>query len=178
MLGLVRHARACPRFSKITKQQYLWEGFELFCLFVAWSYTSKEATVLSCCFRWVWSSMPKDLWSKKSPISLERVEWFCRFFASSHLHLLRYSLKLQKYAIFGYFWFFASIEARRNMLFWVMTPKYSWPISLQDTFGLLDLLNLILGIQCYTVFVSKIFGRYFTDVLYSYFIETTFAAHL
>ena len=102
MLGLVRHARACPRFSKITKQQYLWEGFELFCLFVAWSYTSKEATVLSCCFRWVWSSMPKDLWSKKSPISLERVEWFCRFFASSHLHLLRYSLKLQKYAIFDF----------------------------------------------------------------------------
>ena len=64
------------------------------------------------------------------------------------------------------------------MLFWVMTPKYSWPISLQDTFGLLDLLNLILGIQCYIVFVSKIFGRYFTEVLYSYFIETTFVAHL
>ena len=26
MLGLVRHARGCPRFSKITKQQYLWVG--------------------------------------------------------------------------------------------------------------------------------------------------------
>ena len=27
MLGLVRHARACPRPTKITKQQYLWEWF-------------------------------------------------------------------------------------------------------------------------------------------------------
>ena len=30
MLGLVRNARACPRFSKITKQQYLWEGLSYF----------------------------------------------------------------------------------------------------------------------------------------------------
>ena len=30
MLGLVRHARACPRLSKITKQQYLWEGLSYF----------------------------------------------------------------------------------------------------------------------------------------------------
>ena len=30
MLGLVRHARACPRFSKITKQHYLWEGLTYF----------------------------------------------------------------------------------------------------------------------------------------------------
>ena len=36
----------------------------------------------------------------KSPISLNRVEWFCWFFASMYLHLVRYPLKLQKYAIF------------------------------------------------------------------------------
>ena len=30
MLGLVRLARACPRLSKITKQQYLWEGLTYF----------------------------------------------------------------------------------------------------------------------------------------------------
>ena len=30
MLGLVRHARACPRFSKITKQQYLRKGLSYF----------------------------------------------------------------------------------------------------------------------------------------------------
>ena len=30
MLDLVRHGRAYPRFSKITKQQYLWEGLSYF----------------------------------------------------------------------------------------------------------------------------------------------------
>ena len=30
MLSLVRHARACPRFSKITKQQDIWEGLSYF----------------------------------------------------------------------------------------------------------------------------------------------------
>ena len=133
---------------------------ELFCLFVTCSYTSMEATVLSCCFSWVWSGMLKVIWSNKSPISLERVEWFCWFFASSYLHLVRYPLKLQNYAIWASIfryrlsvnqidrclkpknlkkryevssWFFASIEARRNiMLFLIMTSKYSWPISLQD----------------------------------------------
>ena len=34
MLGLVRHARACPKFSKITKQQYLWEGLSYFVYFL------------------------------------------------------------------------------------------------------------------------------------------------
>ena len=75
---------------------------ELFCLFVACSYTPQEATVLSWCFSWVWFSMPKVFWSNKSPISLERVKWFCWFFASSYLCLGRYPLKLQKYAILGW----------------------------------------------------------------------------
>ena len=39
---------------------------ELFSLFVGCSYTSWEATVLSCCFIWVCSSMPKVLWNNKS----------------------------------------------------------------------------------------------------------------
>ena len=69
---------------------------ELFCLFVACSYMSMEITVLSCHFSWVWSGMPKVLWNNKLPISLERVEWFC---ACSYLHLVRYALKLKKYAI-------------------------------------------------------------------------------
>ena len=30
MLGLVRHAGACPTISKIIKQQYLWEGLSYF----------------------------------------------------------------------------------------------------------------------------------------------------
>ena len=55
---------------------------ELSCLFVACSYTSMEAIVLSC--GWVWSVMPKVLWNNKSPISLEEFVWFCWFFASSY----------------------------------------------------------------------------------------------
>ena len=75
---------------------------ELFCLFVGCSYTSWEATVLSCCFIWVCFSMPKVLWNNKSPISLEMVEWFCWFFACSYLHLVGYSFKLLKFAILGW----------------------------------------------------------------------------
>ena len=40
-----------------------------------------EATVLSCCSSWIWSSMPTFIWNNKLEISLERVEWFCWFFA-------------------------------------------------------------------------------------------------
>ena len=29
-------------------------------------------------------------------------------------------------------WLFTSIEATENMLFWVMTSEYFWPISLSD----------------------------------------------
>ena len=61
---MVRHARACPRFSIITKQQCLWE--ELSYLFVAWIYASMEATSLSCRFSWVWPGMPKVLCNDKS----------------------------------------------------------------------------------------------------------------
>ena len=104
MLSLVRHTRACPKFSKITKQQNLWEGLSYFFLFVACSYTTMEATVLSCHCSWLWSSMPKVLWSNKSPISLERVVWFCWFFASSYLYLVRYPLKLQRYTILRWYW--------------------------------------------------------------------------
>ena len=50
------------------------------CLFVAFSYTLMEATVLSCPFSWVWSCIPKVLWNNQSPISMERVEWFSWFF--------------------------------------------------------------------------------------------------
>ena len=74
---------------------------ELFCLFVACSYTSREATLLSCRFSWVWSRMPKVLWNNKSLISLRRVEWFCWFFAWSYLHLVGYPLNLPTFAILG-----------------------------------------------------------------------------
>ena len=61
---------------------------ELFCLFVACSYTSRKVTELSCHFNWVGSSMPKILWNNKSLISLESIDWFCRFFAYILLDIL------------------------------------------------------------------------------------------
>ena len=100
MLGLVRHARACPRFSKITKQQYLWEGLSYFVYLLhvvthPWKLQCYHVVLV------VLVGMPKVIWSNKSPISLEKIEWFCWFFASSYLHLVRYPLKLQKCAILG-----------------------------------------------------------------------------
>ena len=93
--------QACQGMSKVlqnNKAAISLGRVELFCLFVACCYTSMEATALSCRFSWVWYGMPKVLWSNKSPISLETVVWFCWFFCS-YLHLVRYPLRLQKYAI-------------------------------------------------------------------------------
>ena len=128
------------------------------------------ATVLSWWFSWVWSGMRKVLSDNKSPICLERVEWFCWFFDINYLHFVKYLLKLKKICYFGLASsdiaaqpirlsdvlkgkntkryevlsrFFAFIEARRIiMLLWVMTPKYSWPIILQH-FLLLNCLTHI-----------------------------------
>ena len=132
---------------------------ELFCLFVACSYTSMEATVLSCRFSWVWSACPKfsevtnhqflwkgscdfvdflqvvicillDIhWSYKNVLFWAALSGIASqpFRLSDVLnrkkleHDMRYQVD-----------YFASVEARKNfMLFWVMTPKYSWPISSQ-----------------------------------------------
>ena len=56
--------QACPSISKVlqnNKATVSLESLELFCLFVARSYTSMETTVLLCRFSWVWSGMPKVL---------------------------------------------------------------------------------------------------------------------
>ena len=87
--GLVRHAGACPKFSKITKQQYFWEG--LSCFVYMLHLVTHIWKLQSCCFSWVWSGMPKVPWNKLQ-ISLERVEWFHWFFVSSYLDFVRYPL--------------------------------------------------------------------------------------
>ena len=159
-----------------------------FVYFVACSCTSMEATVLSCRFSWLWSGMPKVLWSNKSPVSLERVEWFCWLFASSYfLHLVRYPLKLRKYAILA----LSGIACQPIRLSDVLNLKNSkriWVIKLIlcfhwswkkycyyglwlkivlanqfagfSTFGLFDLLNLILRVHWYTVRVYYAFKIY------------------
>ena len=104
---------------------------ELFCLFVACSYTSKEDTMVSCHFVWVWSCMPKILWNNKSPISQERVKWFCQLFACSYFHLVIYPLKLQKIC---YFWDsqptrlrgFLNLKHSKTMCGTVLILCYHW----------------------------------------------------
>ena len=156
---------------------------ELFCLFVfTCSYTVVEATVLSCRFSRVWSGMPKVLWSNKSPISLKMVVWFCWFFASSYLHLVRYPLKLQKYA----FWtgifrhslsanqivrcfklknlknnlryqvdFLLPLKLEKILCYFGLWPQNTLSESVCGifTFDLFDLLNLIPGVHCYIALV-------------------------
>ena len=100
---LVKSCNTCWVWSSMlnllqnNKVPISWRRVELFCLFTAFSYISMDATVLPCHFSWVWSC--KVLWNNKSPVSLGRAKWFCWFFACSYLYLLRYLLKLQKYAI-------------------------------------------------------------------------------
>ena len=148
--------QACPGMSKVLHNKAAMSVGRIE-LFVARIYASMEATSLLCCFSWVWPGMPKVLCNDKAPIFLERVEWFCWFFASSYLHLVRYPLKLQKYTTLAWHCYIEIDEivrclklqkpktiwsmnlilcfhwSQKNMLFWVMTSKYSWPISLKDS---------------------------------------------
>ena len=78
--------QACQGMSKVlqnNKATISLGRVELFCLFVACSYTFMKATVLSCRFSWVWSGIPKVFWSNKSPTSFKMVVCFCWFFAST-----------------------------------------------------------------------------------------------
>ena len=156
------------------------ERVELFCIFVACSYTSMETTVLSCSFSWIWSDMPKVLQNNKSPISLEKVWWLCWFFAFSYLHVARYKIKLQKYAIFGWYCRLSDfLNLKNSKTIWDVTLIFYMvrqPLKLQNhfiqfwvilgsqillvnqfagffTFDLIDLLILIPGIHCYVVLV-------------------------
>ena len=104
MPGHVR-ARACPRFSKITKQQYLWKGltYSVYSLHVVTHPLKLQ------CYRviLVWYCPAVQSWSNKSPISLEKVEWFCWFLQVAICILLdiRWSYK--------------------NMLFWSGIVRHS-----------------------------------------------------
>ena len=149
MLGLVRHGKACPTFSKITNCKCLWESLSYFVyLLLGVTHPGK--------LQWNWISN----WNNKSLISLERVEWFCWFFAFSYLHLVGYPLKLPKFAILSLvfsgigsqptrlsddltlkilktiwgikliFCFHWSYKKYHTILGYA--AKYSWPIGLQD----------------------------------------------
>ena len=56
--GFGQTSLGMPNVLQNNKLQISLGKVELFCLFVACSYTSREALVLSCRFSWVWSGMP------------------------------------------------------------------------------------------------------------------------
>ena len=158
MLRLVRHARACPRFSKISKQQYLWERLSYFVYLLhvvthPWKLQCYHVDLLGygpTCPKFPEATNHQYLWKGSCNFVdflqaviciLLDIHWsykICYFglevsgIASQPIRLSdALNLTQKGYEISG--WFFASIEARRNIvLFWVMTSKYFWPISLQD----------------------------------------------
>ena len=160
MLGLVRHARACPRFSKITKQQYLWEGLSYFVYLLhvvthPWKLQCYHVVLVGyglACSKLSEATNRQFLWKGLSDFVdflqvviciLLDIHWSYKnmlFWAGIIRHSLSanqivrcFKLKSTQKGHEVSSWFFASVKTRRNiMLFWVMTQKYSWPISLQD----------------------------------------------
>ena len=182
LFGLVRHAWACVLQNN--KLPISLGKVELFCLFVACSYTFREATVFSCCFGWVCSNMPKVIWNNKSPISLERVEWFCWFFACSYLHLVGHPLKLPQpirlsdvlnlkklKTIWGFKLIVCLHWSYKKYAISGYAAKYSWCISWRIFyFWLVWLVNLNTGGSIVTLYLFIlsflcIYVQYFFDVV-------------
>ena len=141
MLGGLGHAcLGMPSILQNNKLLISLGKVKLFCWFVTYSYTSREARVLLCCFSWVWSGRPKVLWNNKSLIKVWVILLiFCLYlFASCWISIEATNIcsfglvlsanqivrcfklkKLENY-MKNQFDFFASIQATKNMLFWVM----------------------------------------------------------
>ena len=151
MLGLVRHVQACRTFSRITKPQYLWEELSYFIYLLhvvthLWKLQCYHIVLIGYC-----PACPKF-----SEITNRQYPWkvilliFCMFLDihKSYKNMLfwvvivRHMLstnqivrcfklkRLEKYMRYKVFCFRGSYK--NVILFWVMTPKYPWPISFLD----------------------------------------------
>ena len=179
---LVRYALACQTISE-GKMPISPGKVDLFCLFVACSYTSMEATVLTCCFSWVRSWMPKVLWNNKLSVSLERVEWSCWFFACSfciktsievHCKNMPFWLGIFRYRLSA-----INIVRCFELQSWTHQADFLLLLKLQTilgydpkillatrfagffTFDLFHLLTLMLGVHCYIVLVNSVKWPYY-----------------
>ena len=187
MLGLVRHARACPRFSKITKQQYLWEGLSCFVYLVhvvthPWKLQCYHVVLVGygpACpkfseatnhqYRWKGSCDFVDFLQVVICILLD-VHWSYKnilFWTGILRHSLWanqiircFNLKNSKRIwdikwIFCFHWnvkkYFAILGYDRKIL---LANQFSGYF----TFGLFNLLNLILGVHSYIVLVYFLFA--------------------
>ena len=176
MLGLVRHARACPRLSKIKKQHYLWEGLTYFAyLFL---YVVTQSWKLQCyhvisvgygpaCpkfseatnhqYLWKWSCDFVDFLLVVICILLD-IHWNYKnmlFWAGivRHSHSVNQIVKCFKLK-----------KLKKDMMYQV---DFLLPLKLEEilcydpkillvnqfagyfSFGLFDLLNVIPGVHCY-----------------------------
>ena len=105
---------ACRKFSQTTNHQYLWKWLRDFVDFL------QAVICILLDIHWSYKSMP--FWAGIVRHSLSANQIVRCFKLKKLENYMRYQIH-----------FFASIEATKNiMLFWVMTPKYSWPVSLQD----------------------------------------------
>ena len=156
MLDLVRHCRACSTPSKITKCHYLWEWWSYFvCLLHLvtrpWKLQyyhfnlvgygpacPKFSDITNCQYLRKWLSDFVDFLHVVIRILLDIIEATeIYLFGLSLLGIGSQSIRLSDVLNLKNsktIWIiFASIEAtKRIMLFCVMTPKYSRPISFQD----------------------------------------------
>ena len=164
------------------------------CLFVAFSYTPMEATVLSCCFGRVWCSMPKVHWNNKSPLSLKKLSDFVDFLQVVICILLDIHLTYKNIL------FWAGIVRHRLSAYQIVRCfklkklKIIWDIKLifcfcwsykkyailscdstillanqfsgVFNFDLFDLLILIQVVHCYIVLIFPTFARYLAPLEY------------
>ena len=147
MLGLARHARACPRFSKISKQQYLWERLSYFVYLLhvvthSWKLHCYHVDLVGygpTCPKFPEATNHQYLWKGSCNFVdflqaviciLLDIHWSYKnmlFWAGIVRHrlsanqIVRY-FKLKTWKLYEVSsWFFASIEATKNIiLFWVM----------------------------------------------------------
>ena len=142
---------------------------DLFYLFVACSYTSMETTVLSCCFSWVWSGMPKVLWKGLSDFIdflhviiciLLDIHWSCKnmvFWAGIVRHRLSanqivgcFELKILKSYMRYQVDFLLPLNLQKISCYFGLCCKLLLANQFAGffTFDLFNLLILIPGVHC------------------------------
>ena len=158
------------------------ERVELFCLFVACSYTSMEATVLSCRFSWVWSACPKFsevtnhqfLWKGSCDFVdflqvviciLLDIHWsyknmlfwvgIVRHSLSANQIVRCFKLKNLKNNLRYQVDFLLPLKLEKILCYFGLWPQNTLSESVCGifTFDLFDLLNLIPGVHCYIALV-------------------------
>ena len=182
MLGLVRHARACPRFSKITKQQYLWKGLSyyvhlLHVLTHLWKLHCYHVVLVgfgAACPKFSEATNHQYLWKGSCDFVdflqvviciLLDIHWSYKnmlFWAGIVRHSLSanqivrcFKLKNLKNNLRYQVDFLLPLKLEKILCYFGLWPQNTLSESVCGifTFDLFDLLNLIPGVHCYIALV-------------------------